>query len=420
MTSWIDPLAQDVRYALRGMWRAPGFAVVAVLTLAVGIGVNAAVFTITNAVLFKGFPAVTRAERIVYIGGRGGCCVSYPDFRDWRERATSFTGMGAVADLVITLGDRSGLAERDDATLITSNAFALLGQVPMLGRDFTPADETPGAPPVAILTHRFWERRFDRDPSIVGRSIRVNGAQTTVIGVMREGFTFPQNQDLWLPLVPTSEIEKREARGLWFAFGRLADGVAVDTAQAELDAIGHQLQREHPRTNDGWMPGIRTFDEFYISPNAARMYGALWGAVGFVLLIACANLANLTLARALARSREMAVRVALGAGRARIVRQLLTESLLLSAMGGLAGWGIAFAGVRAYAAMANPPGWSWFEHVFDYSMDARVLAYLALISIATGLLFGLAPAVRLAMLDVHAAMKDGGRGTGGSRRGTRS
>jgi putative ABC transport system permease protein len=410
---WLDSLAQDIRDGFRGMRRSPVSTLIAVVTLAIGVGVNVAVFTVTNAVLFKGFRSIDRNDRILYIGtqkdGRG-CCASYPDFEDWRAQATTFQGMGAVADLQINLTDSSGAPEHYDASEVTANAFTLLGEAPILGRDFAPSDERPGAAPVAILSYGFWQRRYGTDPAIVGRTMRINGTPTTVIGVMPQGFSFPQNQDLWLPLVPTADLQKRNTRGLWFAFGRMAEGATFESARAELALIGQRLAGAYAQTNDGWVPTPRTFAQFFISVNAAMIYGSLWGAVGFLLLIACANFANLQLARAIGRRREIAVRMALGAGRGRIVRQVVTESLMLSFAGGALGWWIARWGVRGYEATANPPTRAWSEHLLDYTMDHRVLLYAVVISAATGVLFGLVPAIRLSSVDLNAGIKEGGRG----------
>jgi putative ABC transport system permease protein len=419
---WLDSLSQDIRFGLRGMRRSPAFTTIAVTTLAIGIGVNAAVFTLTNAVLFKGFRSVARNDRILYIGTQNhgrGCCVSYPDFLDWRAQAHSFEDLGAVADLQIVVSDAGGAPEHYDATEITANAFALLGQRPIIGRDFTSADEAPGAVHVAILNYRFWDRHSGKNPAIVGQTLRINGTPTTIVGVMPPGFSFPQNQDVWLPLVRAADSRKREVRQLWFAFGRMRDGVTFETARAELAVIGQRLASAYPRTNEGWVPQPRTFAEFFVGSNATVIYGSMFGAVGFVLLIACANLANLLLARAIGRSREVSVRIALGAGRWRIVRQLLIESVMLSSMGGIAGWWIATWGVRAYELAANPPTLSWSEHLFDYTMDYRVFAYLVATSIGTGLLFGVAPAMRLLSIDVSGALQDGGRGLGRGIRGMR-
>ena len=410
----LDSVLRDVRYAWRNLRRSPGFTLVAVLMLAIGIGVNATVFSITNGVLFKGFPLVERNDRLLYLSTFQGCCASYPDFQDWREQAKSFTGLAIVHGVAIDLGDRTGYTERHDATEVSADTFKVVGQKPILGRDFAGADELPGAPPAAILSYSFWESRYAKDPGVIGRIVRMNRIPTTVIGVMPRGFTFPQRQDVWIPLVVTPAVMNRANRDTWMAVGRLAEGVTIAQARAEMEVIGKRLASAYPLTNQGFPPRVETFEEFFLGPNTTMIYGSLWGAVGFVLLIACANLANLMLARALGRSREISVRMALGSGRWRVVRQLLIESVLLSSLGGFLGWLIAQAGLRLYDVAAIPvtdqtPG-TWFNHVLDFSMDYRVFAYLLAISIVTGILFGLPPAMRLSKLDVNATLKDGGRG----------
>jgi putative ABC transport system permease protein len=423
---WLDDVLWDIRYALRLFRQSPGFAAVAVLTLALGIGVNAAVFSLMNTMLFKGFPSVVRNDRVLYINCQktgGGCGVSYPDFEDWRAQATSFEGMALVNGLDLTLSDKD-LPETMFAAQVSANTFKVIGQRPIIGRDFASSDETPGAAPVAILSYGLWERRYGKDPAIVGHTIKMGGiaagsvavqgessaiAPTTIIGVMAEGFSFPFKETLWVPLVPIPSLQKREARSLWFAFGRLGEGVTIDSARAEMDTIGRRLASTYPLTNQGIRIRVRTFREVWAGPNASLLYGSMWGAAGFVLLIACANLANLVLGRAMSRFREMSVRIALGAGRWRIIRQLLIESVMLSAMGGVFGWWIAAWSVRSYV-LAQPPGTN-----FDYAVDYRVLGYLITISIGSGLLFGLAPASRLSTLDVNATLKDGGRGATGGR-----
>ena len=420
--AWLDGIVQDMRYAVRGLRRSPGVSVTAIATLALGIGVNATVFTVTNAVLFRGFPHVDPNNRLLYLGtaknGSGGA-VSYPDFEDWRAQAKSFTEMAVVSNggLRLILSDRSGAPETCDGTQLSANSFQVLGQKPILGRDFALSDEVPGASPVAILSYGFWERRYAKDASLIGKTIRLDGSPTTVIGIMPPGFDFPHHRvDLWMPLMPAPNLQKREARRLWFAFGRMADGVTITSARAEMDTIGRRLESAYPLTNQDVHPRVMNFHEAFIGPNAAAFYGAIWGAVGFVLLIACANLANLQLARAIGRSREISVRIALGAGRRRIIRQLLIESVMLSSIGGVFGWLIAIGSVRTWELFANPP--SSYDH-WNYSLDYSVFSYLVAISIATGLLFGLAPAIRLSKLNVNTALKDGGRGAtgGGSRKG---
>lgn len=422
----LDGIARDVRFALRALRRSPAFTLTAVLMLALGIGINAMVFTVTSAVLFNGFPLVKDNDRIVYITTGVGCCLSYPDFRDWRAQATSFAGMEMVHGLDRAVRDENGFLQRRTVTEVTAGTFRLAGQQPILGRDFLPSDEAAGAAPVAILRYDFWQRQYGGRADVVGRTIRIDNVPTTIVGVMPRGFAFPQNEVLWIPMVPSPALSDRGDRNAgWFAFGRLGGAATLESARAEMEAIGRRLGEEYPETNQGrnLIPQLYNFREFFIGRNATLIYQAMLGAVSFVLLIACANLANLLLARALGRSREISVRLALGAGRRRIVRQLLVESALLSMAGGVCGWWLAQLGLRIYALWASGPSVSdaiistWFDGMLDYTMDSRVFAYLVGISIASGFLFGLAPAVRLGRIDVNSALKDATRGsTAGTRR----
>jgi putative ABC transport system permease protein len=317
--------------------------------LALGIGINAAVFTVTNAVLFKGFRFVKRNDRLVYISNNGNCCVSYPDFETYRAEARSFQGMAIVHGVARVLTDQSGFAERYDATEVSAGTFELVGQRPILGRDFTPADETPGAPAVTILSYSFWENRFGKNPAILSRVVRMSGTPTAVIGIMRQGFSFPQKVDMWVPLVVTSQVRKRENRDAWFVLGRLKDGVSFETARAEIETIAARLAKAYPLTNRDLHITVQHFGEFMIGPNAAALYGSMWGAVGFVLLIACANLANLQLARAVSRAREISVRIALGAGRWRIIGNFWSKASCFRVWAELADGGSlsgAFARIR--------------------------------------------------------------------------
>jgi putative ABC transport system permease protein len=408
-------LIADIRLSLRTLAKNPGFTAVAITMLALGIGINATVFTLTNDVLFKGFPDVKGNDRLRYLSYKNSnCCVAYPDFLDWKTQSKSFEGMAIVHGIATILSDDNGFTERHDVTEVSSGTFQLLGRRPILGRDFTPMDEAPGADPVTMLNYEFWETQFGKDPGVIGRTLKMSGVPTTVIGVMPQGFTFPQKLELWVPLVQTSKVMKRENRDTWMVVGRLAEGVTVQAAQTEMEIIGKQLAAAYPDTNRDRAPEIQTFSQFFLGPDAATLYTAMWGAVGFVLLIACANLANLMLARAIGRAREISVRIALGAGRWRIIRQLLIESVILSGLGGFIGWWIARLSLRAYQlAMASKSSWL----ILDYRMDGRVLAYLIAISIGTGLLFGLAPALRLSKLDVNSSLKDGGRSATGSGHG---
>ncbi len=257
----LDSLAQDVRYALRGMRRSPGFTVVAVMTLAIGIGVNAAVFTLTSA-LFKGFASIQGNDRVLYMRTRDinrpqdYYGVSYPDFKDWSARATSFEGIAACRDVArISLSDQDGSSQTYWAVQVSANAFTVVGRQPFIGRNFTAADESAGAAPVAILTYGLWTTRYDRNPAIVGHTVRINGTPTTVIGVMAEGFSFPNKQDLWMPLTATPHAEQRDARDdLMFVFGRLAPGITSASARAAMETIGNQLASAYDSTNRGSCP----------------------------------------------------------------------------------------------------------------------------------------------------------------------
>ena len=412
-------LLKDLRFGFRSLVGSPGLTLVALVTLALGIGVNATVFSLTNTVLFKGFP-FDKSDRILYLLMRNVrndrfAGVSYPDFRDWREQAQSFEGLAASGFQQTNVADDTNLPEVYPTALMSANSFRLIGQTPVVGRDFRPEDEMAGAPPVAILTYGLWERRYGKDPAVVGRTVHMNGAVTTIIGVMPPDFLFPANQDLWMPLTPTPDFEKREAHNLGVS-GRLRDGATLTAARAEMDTIARNLERAYPATNQDFAVLVRTYSEAYLGPQLRTIFLAMFVAVGFVLLIACANVANLQLARAVKRSREISIRIALGASRGTIVRQLLIESVMLSAVGGLIGWLIAVWGVRAFDLAVTPmgkPRWILF------TMDARAIAYLAAISIGTGVLFGLAPALRLSKLDVNSALKDGARGASTGIRGKR-
>jgi putative ABC transport system permease protein len=411
----LESVFSDVRYGVRTLWKSPGFTLTAIATLAVGIGVNAAVFTVTNATLFKGFPLVHENDRILYVTTTRKA-VYYPDFDVWRAQAESFEGMALVRGVFKTFSGTGGAPATYFATEVTANAFQLLSVKPILGRDFLASDQEPGAEPVVILRYDLWQGRFGQDPAIVGRTVRLNGVPTTVIGVMPQGFSFPEGQSLWTPLVPTPAALRRDTFYARYAFGRLAGGASIRSARAEMETIGRRLANTYPRTNRNLVPVLHDFREFFIGPNGTTAYKALWGAVGFVLLIACGNVANLLLQRAIGRSRETSIRLALGASRWRILQQLLIESLLLSSLAGVLGWWIAQAGVRGYTLAQGGGG---ITDVLSYAMDSRVLAYFIAISTGTGLLVGLAAAVHLTKPGVNSSLKEGGRGLTGGQRGRR-
>ena len=409
-------LLQDVRYALRVLRNNPGFSAVVISALALGIGANTTVFTLVNAVLFRGLP-FENADRIMHMTSsnvsknRNNIGVSYPDLVDWRAATKSLDGIGAMTGGRISYSDGAGTPEQYRSSQITANAFDLIGQKPILGRGFNAGDEKPGAPAVAILSHGVWKSRYGLDSKVIGRTARMDEIPTVIIGVMPEGFKFPFNDDLWRPFIPTADSEKRDRRNLQ-AFGRLALGATVTDARAEMDTVARRLESEYKKTNQGVGIVVKPFNDQANGGNIRTIFLALLGAVGFVLLIACANVANLMLARSIARGREMSIRAALGAGRWRVMRQLLVESLILGLIGGALGLFLAIWGVKAFdLAVANvgKPYWVVF------SMDYRVFAYLAGICVVTSILFGLAPAIQAARLDVNENLKEGGRGNAGGR-----
>jgi predicted permease len=415
--SFIGSLWQDVRYAARLFRQQPSFAVTVVLTLALGIGANNTVFTLVNAVLIRGLP-FDEPDRIVSLGTRDARDrdgnVSFKDYEDWRRSVRSFTALAAFGNTVMNVSDGGRAPERYNGPYISANAFRLIGQRPLLGRDFTPDDDRPGAEPVVILGNGVWSTRYGSDPSIVGRTIKVNEVPSTVIGVMPEGFKFPVDADLWLPLalLPKLADEKRNMRYLQ-VFGRLAPRVTVAQAGAELEAIAATLARDHPDTNKDTRATVMTFNERYSGGPLRLVLLALMGAVAFVLLIACANVANLMLARSAQRGREVSVRVSLGATRRRIVQQLLVESVLLALISGVLGLALSIAGIRLFAtAFAGFGGPYWIQ----LTLDGRVFVFLSLVALGTAFLFGLAPALHASKTDVNEVLKEGGRsGTGALR-----
>jgi predicted permease len=406
----------DVKYGVRMLLREPGFTAVMVVALALGIGVNTTVFTLVNAVLFRGLP-FEKPDRVIYLStnelakNRRDVALSYPDFADWRAQAKSFQDLAGFSGANVVLTDDAGAPERYSGAYMTVNAFRLIGQAPMLGRDFLPEEGRAGAARTCIIGHSIWETRYGGNPQILGKSIRIDDKPATIVGVMPKGMKFPVNADMWIALVPDGDFAKREFRNM-SAFGRLADGVSLQQARAELEAIALRLQKAYPKSNQGITAMAIPYNDQFNGGNIRTIFLVLLGAVGFVLLIACANVANLLLARALARVREVSIRTALGASRWRVIRQLLIESILIGVLGGVAGLGIAIWGVRLFdLAVANvgKPYWIVFR------MDFTVFAYLAAVCVFTGILFGLAPAIQLSRVDLNSILKEGGRGSTAAR-----
>ncbi|HEX9759603.1 MAG TPA: ABC transporter permease [Candidatus Acidoferrales bacterium] len=408
---------QDIKFGMRMLVKDRALTTVAVIALALGIGANTTVFTLVNAVLFRGLP-FDEDHRIMHLSesnlprNERNIGLSYPDFQDWRADSKTFVGLAGMTNFSVNLSDGGSPPERYNASRMTSNAFSLVGQKPVLGRDFLDEDDKPGANAVVVIGHGIWQNRYGGAADVIGKVVRINEAPTTIIGVMPEGFKFPTNADLWVPLIPEGSWTRRGVRGM-SAFGKLAPGRTIEDARTELGVISKRLEAEYKETNEGVAPVIMTFNERFNGGEIRIVFLALLGAVGFVLLIACANVANLLLARSLSRAREISIRMALGAGRWRVIRQLLVESVLLGVMGGIAGLLIAIWGVRMFAlavANVNKPYWIVF------TMDYTVFGYLAAICIGTGIIFGLIPALQASKVDFHEALKEGGRTAGGSKR----
>lgn len=405
----------DLRYALRMLGKSPGFTAVAVITLALGIGADTAVFTIARGA-FSWDLGLDHVAQTILLGladheHHQDLGASYPDFRFLRSQAKSLAGLAAYRFSSANLSDSRALPERFWCATVSANAFAVSEQQPLLGRTFLREDERPGAPPVVVLAYHLWQDRYGKDPQILGKDVRVNDVPRSVIGVLPPGKRFPEEADLWTPLIPDPALDRRDSRSLTL-FGRLQNGVSMAAARSELNALAARLSAQYPAASRSLVANVTSIGEITGAYNMRPLFATLWFAVGFVLLIACADVANMLLARGAGRMREISIRVAIGAGRARIVRQLLVESVLLSLSGGCLGWFVAQTGLHWFDSGVHGVKPVWL----NLSLDAHVFLYLAAISLLTGILFGLAPAWRLAAIDVHSAMKDGGHGVAGERR----
>lgn len=411
-------LWEDVRFAGRLLLKDKWFSFVAAVALALGIGVNATVFTFVNAALIRGMP-IADPDRTLAIDSydrvrNRGQQVSYLDYRDWKDNTKAFDAFGAYSGTIANLSDEGQPPERYNGAYVTANAFSVLGARPVAGRDFVAADDVRGAAAVALIGHKVWVNRYGSNPSVIGRAVRVNDIPTTIIGVLPEGFQFPFNTDVWLPLHQLNglEAQKRNARQL-FTFGHLAPGVTREQAQSEMLNISKRLESENPDTNKDIQARVQTFNEQQNGGPIRAVLLSMMGAVAFVLLIACANVANLLLSRAANRAREISVRVSLGASRWRIVRQLLLESVMLSVIAGIGGIAIAVIGVRLFDRATLDVGRPYW---IQFTMDARVIGFFGAVCVATGIIFGLAPALHASKTDVNEILKEGGRsGTAGVR-----
>jgi putative ABC transport system permease protein len=416
----MNTLLQDLRYALRALFRSPGFTAVAILTLALGIGVNTAAFSIVDGVLLRPL-AYPDSERLVAVWASRSDSpynlpISYPDFTDLRAETRSFEGVALARGHNMTLRGTEG-AEALIGALVTDDFFRALGVRTHLGRAFLPEEMLPGAPRTVVLRYAFWQTRFGGDPAIIGRTLDFTDGSYTVVGVMPRGATYPEYADVIAPLaaVATGEdLSRRDHRVDNWVIGRLGPGATVEGARAQLAGIAKRLEAAYPEDNDGWSLTAVPLREIIVG-DIRPLLLTIMGAVAFVLLIACANVANLFLVRATGREREIAVRTALGASRWRVARQLLTESALLAVLGGGLGLLLGGWGVELLSALDS----GTLPRVAEVAMDARVLGFTAILVVFTTLLFGLAPAIQSTVAGAIGVLRESGRGGSASGRAKR-
>ena len=421
----MDSLRQDLAYGVRTLVKNPGFTIVAVLALALGTGANTAIFSVVNGVLLRPLP-FREPERLVMVwinntkGNQPQAALSVPDFLDYRENNSVLDQIASLSfdDFNLTDGDQP---ERVQGTMVSANFFSALGVTAQTGRVFLPTEDQAGADRVVVISNGLWKRRFGGDPALVNQTIQLNGASFVVVGVTPPEFQSPEKgDDLWVPMsydaadrlrIPSistpEDLKKRSFRFLK-SIARLKPGIALGQAQAELSTIAGRLEQQYPDSNTGMGINLVPLHRQIVGDIKPALL-LLLAAVGLVLLIACANVANLLLARAAARQKEIAIRVAVGAGRARLIRQLLTESVMLALVGGVLGTGLAWVGLRVLVGI-NPANIPRLDAI---RIDGRVLGFTLLVSLLTGLVFGLVPALQASRPDLNEALKEGARGSTG-------
>jgi putative ABC transport system permease protein len=410
---------RDVRFGLRLLVKESWFTAVAVLVLALGIAANNTVFVLLNGIMLRDFP-FAKPERIVTIlssvGGRArpNAGISYLDLQDLSAAQLTFDGLAGVTETTMNVADEGRVPERAVGAFVSASTFDLIGHAPIVGRGFDARDDRPGAPAIVILSDALWRSRYGADPGVIGRTIRVNGVPSTVIGVMGEGFAFPARSRLWQPLaqLPAETRARRDARTLE-GIGRLAASVTRERAADDLGRRAATLAAEYPATNRDVQPRVGSFGERVIGGRLRTAFPILMTLVGFVLVMTCANVANLLLARAAYRTREIAVRLSVGASRAQIVRQLLVESVLLASLAGIVALGLSMLAVNVFSDVAGQledgrgqglPYWITFE------LDWRVFTYLTAVCLGTGIVFGLVPAIQASRTGITTQLVQAGTG----------
>jgi putative ABC transport system permease protein len=404
----------DVRYAIRTLLKKPGFTLAAVLTIALGIGANAAIFTVFDAALLRPLP-YKEPERLVHFWEVNRSEdfaereASYPDYLDYRDQCKSFEEVAGYGFAAFNLTGRD-TPERVEGARVTSNFFNALGVTPALGRTFREGEDKTGGSPIAVLSYGLWQRRFGADPNIIDQTISLNSRPFTVVGVLRPDFQFAPtaNAEIWVPLYPNQTQMSRRYQHWLKVIGRVKEGVTFEQAQAEVSAVGSRIEQLDPQWHGGAGLKIVSLND-QITGSVKPLLIALLGAVAFVLLIACANVANLLLVSASGRTKEIAIRMALGASRGRIARQLMVESLLLAALGGTAALVLAEWGVDLLVAAIPRDQLAAMPYLEALAIDGRVLGFTFLLTLATGIVFGLAPALQASKADLQTALKEGGK-----------
>ena len=416
---WLEQLVEDIRFGLRLLRKNPGFTAVAVLTLALGIGANSAIFSVVNGILLRSLPFKEPSRLVAVLDtkhsqGVDWLYVSPNRFEEWVRHNTAFEEIAAAENCYFKLESREPVLLQGGCA--TASFFPMLGVQPLLGRLFTPEEDRPGGGTVAVLSYGCWKEKFGGDPAAIGKVIRrtANDAEFTIIGVLPPDFRFAtETFALWAPISADPNYRSRDDHSL-LVFARLKDGVTLSQAQAQMDTVAQQLARQYPTTSAGWGITVRPLQRFYSSVrNIRQTLWVLLAAVGFLLLIACTNVANLLLARGTVRRKEIAVRLAVGATRPRLVRQLVTESLLLGGIGGATGFILARLSFKSMMTIA-PYIPSFRSNAIQ--VDNEVLAFSMAISVVASIAFGLSPALRTSRLDLNDSLREAGRGTSGSRR----
>ena len=406
-------LWQDIKYGARMLLKNPGVTIIVIIALALGIGANTAIFSVVNAVLLRPLP-YDESDRLVFLNEKSPVLdemsISYPNFLDWRTHNQTFEKMG-VSNYGSYNLTGAGEAERIEIGQVSADLFAALRVNALHGRVFTNEEDKPGGTPVVVLSYALWQRRFGGQTSILNQAITLNNKSYTVIGIMPESYRYPRRAEMWVPVGQLSDQPSWQSRGNHpglYGVARLKPGVTFEQAEADMNNIGANLEKQYPDTNASTRPRLRWLMEVFVV-DVRRTLWIIFAVVGAVLLIACANIANLLLARATARRKEMAIRTAVGASRWRIARQLLTESILVSMIGGALGLFLAYWGVQLILYMSPTA----IPRAREIGLDWRVLLFTIGVSFVTGVLFGLIPAIQAGEVDVNETLKETGRGTSG-------